>query len=112
MRRLAPAGTLQDQVHVPGMSHALGHVQAARSQTVLFRASQAHTNNILATRRHLFSARVGEDMKAFMGQKDQRGVFWYVMHFLRALSQPHIHELPDVGVGDLGIDNQLDLFDD
>ncbi len=44
-----------------------------------------------AARRDLFSVEVGEDMRCFMRQRNQKGVFWYVMTCLR-----EIRELADV----------------
>ena len=62
-----------------------------------------------AARRHLFSAWVGLDMKRFMGQHDQQGVFWHVLNCLREAEQlADVDRSLDV---DLGIDVQLDTYD-
>ena len=60
-------------------------------------------------RRHLFSAAVGENMKAFMAQGDQRGVVCFVLSCLRALDQPRAQGWPDV---DLHVDVAFDTCDD
>ena len=67
---------------------------------------------IRAARRHLFSADVGGDMKAFMAQRDQKGVLWFVMACLKVLDRPAVQELPDVDPVDLGVDVPLDTYDD
>ena len=43
-------------------------------------------------RKQLFNRKVGENMKAFMTQKDQRGVMWFVLDCLRCVSrQDNVH---------------------
>ena len=46
----------------------------------------SYFEHIRAARRSLFSAAVGEDMMCFMRQRDQKGVFWYIVAYLRAVA--------------------------
>ena len=65
--------------------------------------------SIRAAKRQLFSAQVGLDMRCFMGQRDQEGVFWYVLDCLR-----EVKDLADVdrsGDVDLGLPVQFDACD-
>ena len=62
-----------------------------------------------ASRRELFSARVGLDMKRFMEQGDQQGVFWHVLNCLR-----EVEDLADVDRSldvDVGIPMEFDTYD-
>ena len=57
----------------------------------------------------LFSVEVGEDMRCFMRQRNQKGVFWYVMTCLR-----EIRDMADVDRSqdvDLGLQEVPDTYD-
>ena len=57
--------------------------------------------HIRAARRELFTAEVGLDMKCFMAQRDQKGVFWHILNCLR-----EVEDLADV---DRSLDVDLGL---
>ena len=46
-------------------------------------ALQIQLEHVRAARKQSFNVRVGENMQAFMTQKDQHGVLWFVMDCLR-----------------------------
>ena len=46
-----------------------------------------HVRNVRAARKQLFNVRVGENMQAFMPQKDQHAVLWFVIDCSRYISR-------------------------
>ena len=58
-----------------------------------------------AARRQLFTAEVGLDMRCFMSQRDQKGVFWFILDCLR-----EVEELENLDV-DLGLPVEHDTYD-
>ena len=65
--------------------------------------------SIRVAKRNLFTAQVGLDMHRFMQQRDQEGVFWYVLSCLRAME-----DLADVDRSldvDIVPPEQLDTYD-
>ena len=68
-------------------------------------------DQLRCARQHLFAAVVDGDMRAFMSQRDQSAVLWFVVDCLR-------HEGPCSSVRDLDCDLEVllhvhvDMFDD
>ena len=59
-------------------------------------------------RRHLFTATIGEDVRAFLNQRDQAGVLWFVLDCLKHPGpSPFVQELDC----DLDLNVELDTFD-
>ena len=64
--------------------------------------------HIRAAKRGLFTAEVGLDMKCFMSQRDQKGVFWFILHCLREVEQlADVDRSLDV---DLGLSEERDSY--
>ena len=65
--------------------------------------------HLRAARHELFSAAIGDDVRAFMRQEDQQSVFWHVLNCIR-----ESEDLADVDHSldvDIGVDVQIDTYE-
>ena len=69
----------------------------------------SYLQSIHAARRQLFTTEVGLDMRCFMSQRDQEGVFWFILDCLREVEElENLDRSLDV---DLGLPVEHDTYD-